>query len=216
MKYKLFIFDFDGTIADSRLNIANSVNGALIAKGFNAVPNEAIFPTIGKLPIMDAFRQFYPELDMVTIGELTQIFREQLIINAKKELMIFPKVEPTLRTLHKNGIKLAILTTKSAKVITEITTMLGINELFTVIYGSGMVGGNKPSKGCVEYIWDYLDDEILPSETIMVGDTSVDLETAKNSAIDSVGVTYGIDGNDVKKLGFTYTIDIFDELLKYA
>ncbi len=216
MTYELFVFDFDGTIADSRANIANSVNRALEAIGLDRISNDAIFPTIGKMSIQDVFRKFYPSLDVREVENLTLDFRNHLIINAKDELEFFPKVLSTLRALQDNNKQLAILTTKNTKTINEIIDILGIGPLFSVIYGSGLRGGDKPAKGCVEYIWEMLNQKVTPAETVMVGDTFVDLETAQNAGIDAIGVTYGIDGNEIKNLGFSYTIDNFDELLKFT
>lgn len=214
--YELFIFDFDGTLADSRINIANSVNKALAEKGFPKVKNQAIFPTIGKIPIQSVFRRFYPNLSEQEVLDLTLLFRKYLIGNAKHELTLFPEVEKTLRALHDKNILLAILTTKHTEVINEILAAFGLASLFSVIYGSGLSGGNKPDKGCVEYILNELDGAVTPEQTVMIGDTSIDLETATNSHIDSIGVTYGIDGDTITKLGFTYTINSFDELLRFA
>lgn len=217
MSYKVFIFDFDGTLADSRLNIANSVNRALQRSGLAKVLNDAIFPTIGKLSIQQAFLLFYPKLNPDSIEKLTADFRGFVIAHAKAELCFFPGVESTLHSLQDSNIYLAVLTTKSSKSIYDVLTLLGIDTYFSVIYGSGLPGGDKPSKGCVEYILDKIGhDDIKPSEVVMVGDTIVDLVTAQNAGIDSIGVTYGIDGQDVKKLDFTYTIDAFDELLQFT
>lgn len=88
--YELYIFDFEGTIVDSRLHIANSVNFALIQNGFATMSPEEIYPTIGKLPIGATFKQFYPQLSVNDLNQLILSFRKYLIENVKKDLVLFP------------------------------------------------------------------------------------------------------------------------------
>lgn len=215
MTYQLLVFDFDGTLADSRMSVANSVNHALAATRRNPIPNGQIFPTIGKVPIQSVFSQFHPDLTEENIAELTRLFRAYITENALHDLQLFPGVEETLRALKSHGKTLAILTTKHTSVISKITASLGIDSLFAVQYGSGLPGGNKPEKGCMEYIWQHVQSPIAPAQTVMIGDTSVDLQTAKNAGVDAIGVTYGIDGKLVHEAGFTHIIDKFSELLEF-
>src|SRR5260221_3807566 len=118
--YELFIFDFDGTIADSRFHIENSINLALLEKGLQKISSEKIYPTIGKLSIQEAFTEFYPKLSIKDINQLTDSFRNYLVINAKNDLILFPGVKETLIKLKKKNKVLVILTTKSTKSINEI------------------------------------------------------------------------------------------------
>jgi phosphoglycolate phosphatase len=215
MSYELFIFDFDGTLADSRHNVANSVNRSLDSKGYATVSDDLIFPTIGKLPIQTLFKQLYEGIDDEEIDDLTQQFRTSLLQNAKDELQLFPEVETTLQSLKDRDKQLAILTTKNTQVINELLISMGIAALFSVVYGSGVTNESKPSGACIQYIWEKLPTRIRSEHTVMVGDTSVDLETAQNTGVDSIGVTYGIDGDEILGMGFTSTIDSFGQLLKY-
>ncbi len=216
MIYKLFIFDFDGTLVDSRDNIANSMNTALKAKGLSRIDPDLIYPTIGKMPIQDVFTKFCDDLSEDDLGFLVKSFRKALLGNALSELTLFPGVEGTLHEAQLAGVQLAILTTKPRDVIESVLSALKIDGFFSVIYGSGMLGGNKPDKGCVEYIWQHISEKVLPEETVMVGDTVVDLSVAENSEIDSIGVTYGIDGEKIRNENFTHVISDFNEILKFV
>lgn len=214
-KFNLFIFDFDGTLVDSRLHISNSVNAALSSVGLQKVAPRKIYPTIGKLHIDDTFKYLYPKLTPSDVGVLTTKFRERLLSTASEELLFFPNVIQTLKTLRKRGKKLAILTTKNFDSINRILSSLGIDELFEVIYGSGMVAGDKPDKRTILYIASSTGIKL--EETVMVGDTSVDAQTAKNAEVESIGVTHGIDGIEgIKKSGFSDIITDFKELLEYT
>ncbi len=213
-RYKLFIFDFDGTLVDSRQHISKSVNYALVKNRYEEVDPLLIYPTIGKVPIGEAFSLLKPDLSKQEIEKLTEDFRSYLLESAIKELIFFPGVEETLRKLIGLDRKLAILTTKKASSINRILKSLKVDSLFEVVYGGGMPGGDKPNKGCILYI--ARKTKIPLDEIVMVGDTSVDSLSASNAGVDSIGVLYGIDGKKIEKAGFTHTIPNFIDLLNFT
>lgn len=213
-RYKLFIFDFDGTLVDSRQHISKSVNYALIKNRYQEVDPLLIYPTIGKVPIEEAFSLLKPAIPKQEIEKLTEDFRSYLLESAAKELIFFPGVEKTLKKLNELDRKLAILTTKKASSINKILKSLKIDHLFEIVYGGGMPGGEKPYKGCILYIAHKLN--IPLDEIVMVGDTSVDSLSASNSGVDSIGVLYGIDGKKILRADFTHTIPNFIDLLNFT
>lgn len=213
-KFNLFIFDFDGTLVDSKAHISNCVNAALLDTGLRKVAPNKIHPTIGILPIGDTFKYLYPKLSSSQVEMLTVKFRERLLASATEELRFYPNVIDTLKSLKKSGKKLAILTTKKYNSIASILESLGIDDMFDVIYGSGMEAGNKPDKRTILYIVDKTDSKL--EETVMIGDTSVDAQTAKNAEIASIGVAYGNVGKEgIKKANFNKIIRDFNQLLKF-
>ncbi|MBI2051490.1 HAD hydrolase-like protein [Candidatus Roizmanbacteria bacterium] len=213
--YKLFIFDFDGTLVDSRINIANSLNYALSRHGFQKIHAKNIYPLIGKIPIEETIKSFYPKLDRRTIESITKDFRIYQKLHAKKEVVFFPHVLRTLKFLKSKKKQLAILTTKNAKQTISLLKVFRIHTLFDVVYGGGMPAGEKPARSCIEFIWAKI-KETMPFETVLIGDSEVDCIAAQNAQIDMIGVPHGVDPQDVlKSKGAVYILNTFKELKQF-
>ncbi len=213
--YKNFLFDFDGTLADSRTNIANSIRFALKKHELPLIAPTDIYPLIGKMSLEKTFTHFYPALAGTTVQSLVKTFRQYQRDHVSTEVEIFPSVVETLQTLKQRGNSLHILTTKEVGQITFVLDKLQLSSFFSIVYGNGLPYGEKPEKGCVEYILRTAN--LKPDETVMVGDSSVDVQTARNGGIDVIGVTYGTDGEEgMKAAGATHIIRTFDELLLYS
>ena len=118
--FDLFIFDFDGTIADSRLNIFNSFNHAIKLYDLPKITKEKFYPTIGKFSINETFTFFYPDLSLDKIETLVKKYRENLLKNSKKEITLYPKVKETLNKINSKNKKAAILTTKNVEIMRKI------------------------------------------------------------------------------------------------
>jgi HAD superfamily hydrolase (TIGR01549 family) len=215
--YSLFIFDFDGTLSDSRLNIANSCNAALTSVHLPTIENEKIYPLIGKLNLEDTFTKFYPNLTVEEVNHLVDVFRAYQIAHVQDEITLFPDVAETLEELVRKGKYLAILTTKGTEQVTKILELLKLRSLFTVIMGKGSEFGEKPEGRCIDYITSLLPKPISKENIAMVGDTEIDVQTANNGGISVIGVTYGIDSAEqLKQAGATYTIDRIKDLLLFV
>lgn len=216
-KYNCFIFDFDGTLADSRLNIANSFNYALALQRLKPISNNLIYPLIGKLNIKDTFINFYPHLSRETLEKSVQDFREYQKEHASYEVKLFHNVTNTLIQLYKKRKYLVIATTKQVKQINYILEVFRINKLFHIVFGLGLKEYTKPQKECFDYIISHIKTRLSKDECVMIGDSSVDCEFAKNAQIDMIGVSYGIDSpKNLKTGGARRIIDSFPELLMFA
>lgn len=193
-----FIFDFDGTLADSRLNISNSINFALTSQGLAKIDPLKIHPFIGKKSIEDTFTHFYPDLDEAQLQNILTLFRTYQSQHANEEIQLFPKVKETLQALQQSRAELAILTTKNVKQITTITEILEISKFFGVIYGNGMQYGEKPDGSCVTYILSQL-TPTSADKVVVVGDSIVDAQTAQNAEVAFLGVSTGVDSSEILK-----------------
>lgn len=216
-KYNVFIFDFDGTLADSRMNIANSFNSALVENNYSPIKNEKIYPYIGKETLEQHFIRFHPNISPNQFPKLIQDFRNHQIKFMREELKLFPNVVKTLKLLKGKNKSMAILTTKGTEQITKMMEILKIKTYFEVIYGRDLPYGEKPNKSCVEYILSNLDKNYSNNEVVMVGDTEIDAQTAENAGIGIVGVTYGIGTKkELVNKNVKQFIDSFDEILTFA
>ncbi len=215
--FDVFIFDFDGTLADSRHNIANAFNFALADRGLPAVDAQAIYPLIGKLTLADTFTHFYPRLDAATIDNLLHIFRQYQRENVKAELMFFPEALSTLNVLKEKHKRLAIVTTKAVQQLDYILDVFAIRDRFDVVCGLGTLPQHKPDRACVEYVWRCLNIQNGRDQSVMIGDSEVDIATAYNAGIPMIAVSHGVDSLErLVEAGATYTITALSELLRFA
>ncbi|KKU45382.1 MAG: haloacid dehalogenase-like protein hydrolase [Microgenomates group bacterium GW2011_GWA2_46_7] len=214
-KYKLFIFDFDGTLCDSRINIANSLNDALQIAHYPKIDNTRIYPLIGKINIEETFLTFYPNLTAEQVTQMVSDFQVYQFAHVADEIKFFPQVPETLLALKSRGKTLCVLTAKGTTQIVAILKKLKIAQLFSTIYGREPGHADKPSSDTISAILSGLPDEYASPVVVMVGDTTIDCETAKNTHVDMIGVSYGIDTPEVlQRSGATYIINTFDELLR--
>jgi HAD superfamily hydrolase (TIGR01549 family) len=214
--YDLFIFDFDGTLADSRLNITSSMNAAFTHFGYTVVDPNDIHPLIGKLSFEQTFRKFQPQLDTDQVGALMSHARGYQREHLQNEMMVFPDTVATLQTLKDQGKALAVLTTKYVEQMEYILQAMGLRPFFDVVYGDGLIAAKKPDRACVEYIWNNLSAPILPERSVMIGDSEVDVLCAQNAGIDAIGVGRGVDSLDyLREKGAIYTLDTLAELMQF-
>ncbi|HEX2905442.1 MAG TPA: HAD family hydrolase [Phototrophicaceae bacterium] len=215
--YELFIFDFDGTLADSRHNITNSLNYALRSIGLAEVDPSRIYPLIGKLTLEATFSYFYPALTAAEIAHLLQTFRQYQRDHIRLELAFFPEAISTLAALKNRNKRLAILTTKHIEQIEYILAAFDLRRLFDVVCGEGLPPQRKPDPACVEFILAAVGTSIARPQAVMVGDSEVDVRTAQNGGIDMIAVAHGTDSLEyLKHQGATYTVQSLSELLLFA
>jgi phosphoglycolate phosphatase len=185
---KLFIFDLDGTLVDSTEDIARSVNELLEASDRASLPTERIRTYIGngvrrllERALGDAEAE---ELDRAEEIYLS-IYRRRLLETTRP----YPGVEPALRALHEDGERvLAVLTNKPLRESLLILDGLGLSRYFLRVYGGDSFPRKKPDPMGVIHLLEEV--RASAGETLFVGDSSVDLETARNASVRSCLVVY--------------------------
>ncbi len=208
--YANIIFDFDGTITDSKRDIAEAQLWVLAHLGVNGISTEEIFPHIGK-PLDETFRVLLPSSLHHRIEEASALYSEYYPSRALRTTTLFPGVRETLKTLYENGIRLAIASTKKGHGIQRGTDHFGITYLFDQLQGSDNIPF-KPDPTIIECI--LRDQHWGREDTLMVGDTDKDILAAHNAGIDACSVTYGAFARPaLSDLRPRYLIDSFPDLL---
>lgn len=214
--YDCFIFDFDGTLADSRINIANSVTYALERQNLRPVPRDRIYPLIGKCNLPDTFRFFYKDITDEQIEVLLKDFRLYQKEHAQEEVLLFKGVRETLEAMRERGKFLAILTTKHIDQVGHILKTLGIDKNFSVVFGGGIIPQEKPSRECFDYVVAHLPQPKNNRKYVMIGDSTVDCEMARNAQIDMIGVSHGTDlPETLFSSGALYVCNKMSEILQF-
>ena len=210
MPYANIIFDFDGTITDSKRDIADAQLWALAHLGVSDISTEEIFPHIGK-PLDETFRVLLPSSLHYRIEEASALYSEYYPSRALRTTTLFPGVQKTLEVLHESGIRLAIASTKKGDGIQRGTDYFGITHLFDQLQGSDNIPF-KPDPTIIECI--LRDLHWGREDTLIVGDTDKDVLAAHNAGIDACAVTYGAFARPaLANLRPRYMIDSFPELL---
>lgn len=204
-EYKLYIFDFDGTIADTVPGIINSAKYALDFYGIEEKDEKRLDYFIGP-PLFDSFKTLYNVSDEMA-DKLIVKYRERYKIKASEESSVYDGVEEMLKELKKKGKKIAVASSKPLLFVEDISKHHGIYDYFDYI--SAETFANTHSRKA-ELITDVLEHFGITdkSEAIMTGDRFYDIEGAVATGIDSAGALYGFGTEkELKEAGATYLLD---------
>jgi phosphoglycolate phosphatase len=190
---RVLIFDLDGTLIDSKLDLALSVNAMLEYMKRAPLPHEKVYSFVGNGAQVLIRRSLHEGAESeVTDVEVERglayflsYYREHMLDNT----VAYPGVHEGLDRLA--GREMAVLTNKPLKFSRGILDGLGLSRHFRYIYGGNSFEKKKPDPIGVETLLRDLDS--LPHEAMMVGDSDVDVRTARNAGIWACGVTYGLD-----------------------
>ena len=204
------IFDLDGTLVDSKRDIAGAQLWVLHQLGVNTYKAEDLYPLIGK-PLAETFGKLLPSDLHGRIAEAAELYKSYYPPRALETTTLFPGVRETLDALHTRGIKLATATTKLTPGTRRVLTHFGIAGYFVQIQGSDDI----PFKPDPAIIYKILTDQSWDrDETLMVGDTDNDIGAGKRAGIRTCGVSYGsLSKEQMQKLSPDFMIDSLPKLL---
>ena len=189
MRPNLIIFDFDGTLGDTRQNIVITLQRTMQIMGLEPRNETECAATIG-LTLEDSFMAMYPKLSREQAKECVTTYRE-IFYQSIEELTpeLFPGVKETLAQLHAMDIKMSIASSRSSPSLRLFLKNMGISEYFCYVLGSDNVEQHKPHPEPVLKSLKAL--SFKPGESLVVGDMPVDIAMAHNAGVTAVGVTYG-------------------------
>jgi phosphoglycolate phosphatase-like HAD superfamily hydrolase len=213
MRYRNVIFDFDGTLTDSRRDIAGAQLWALRQMGFDGYQEEDLYPLIGK-SLKETFEHILPPAHHHRISEAIALYAEYYPPRALQSTVLFPGVRETLSVLRSRGHRLAVASTKKGEGIRRATEQFGITGEFERLQGSENMAF-KPAPDVILAILSHLAWD--PHETVMVGDSDVDILAGRNAGVDSCAVTYGsLSRTELLLLHPEYILDRISDLLPIA
>jgi phosphoglycolate phosphatase len=208
--YDLIIFDLDGTLIDSRLDLANSVNHTRAQLGMSILPNELIYSYVGDGASMLIRRAFGREPAEAELKEALEIFLGHYKQHLLDNTVLYPGVLEALDAL--DSLRLAVLTNKPVNPSNAILRGLGVKEKFALVYGGNSFEQKKPDPMGVHKILE--DTSISRERALMVGDSRIDIETGCNAQIATCGVTYGLASDTLAEAHPDFLIDDLRDLLK--
>ncbi len=185
---KAIIFDLDGTLADSTACVVQAAHEAADAAGLQAATDESIRHRIGE-PLGPMLGALYGveggELEALTAGYSAAYVRLTATLERP-----FPGVEHLLQRLRARGWKLAVATGKSQNGADRATHRMGLAGYFDAVHGILPGTPGKPHPAVLSRA--LADLEVAPSEAIMVGDTTFDMDMAAALGVPAVGVAWGV------------------------
>ncbi len=192
-KIKLAVFDLDGTLVDSRLDLANSVNAMLQHLGRPELPVEVIATYIGDGAPMLVRRALGDPDDETYVSAALEYFLTWYRAHKLDNTYVYPGIVDALRAVQRgiNGRQrqLAVLTNKPVIPSRAIVEALGMGEFFFQVYGGNSFHTKKPDPlGALRLLEE---SGARADEAVMIGDSSNDILTGRNSGMWTLGLTYG-------------------------
>ncbi len=187
MGFKLIVFDFDGTLADTSALIWSTMNRALAENGFPAVSHKKLRPLVG-LTLEQMLSIIAKAASERQVAKIAADYRE-IYLEAPKSARLYPGVRETLENLKAEGKILAIATSKSQKGLNAMLDALELHAFFSAVATQDMVARKKPSGDMVQKILS--ETGMRAEDALVVGDTVYDVEMGKDAGAKTCAVTYG-------------------------
>ncbi|MBI5526735.1 MAG: HAD-IA family hydrolase [Deltaproteobacteria bacterium] len=185
----LVIFDLDGTLVDSRRDIAASVNHMLGVYNVPLLPLEVIERYVGSGAENLVRRSMGEAAARFDIAEAVRAFRAHYLDHCLDTTRAFPGIPGLLSALKDRGVSLAVVTNKPTAMMHRILGGLDLARFFDVVLGGDDVAAMKPDAGPARQVLSRTGTK--PEQALMVGDSAVDVAFARSAGMKCVVVGYG-------------------------
>lgn len=189
MNYTTYLFDFDYTLADSSRGIVTCFRNVLNRHGYTLPTDEDIKRTIGK-----TLEESFSILSGVTDARQLAGFKKEYVKEADTHMtvntMLFPETQSVLTALKDAGVRIGIISTKFRYRIKELLDQYFPDDFLDIIIGGEDIKMPKPSPEGLLFAIERL--HTTKAETLYIGDSTVDAETAQRAGVDFAGITHGM------------------------
>ena len=207
--YKLLIFDWDGTLADSIGRIVEAMHVASQRSGFDLCDDLAVKGIIG-LGLPEAIRTLYPQISDAELVAFRQHYADHYIALEAEPSPLFDGVVESLAAFRDQGYHLAVATGKARRGLDRVLKSHGWEDYFDITRAADETA-SKPHPLMLEQILAHC--AVRPEQALMVGDSSFDLQMARNAGVPSVAVSYGAQSIDaLRAFEPQLAIDHFSQL----
>lgn len=211
-KYKGMIFDLDGTLIDSKKDIAVATNATIKHMGGHELDHETIESFVGH-GVRDLIRQSLKDVQGANEEEALRFFSEYYLQHCLDHTTFFDGVLETLLYMRERKIEMAILTNKPKTYTDVILKGLNITDWFCFVQGAETGLPHKPHATTTQAVLNKM--TVKSNDILVVGDTDVDHEAAARLSLDSALVLYGFTPREeilTFKNKATYLLEEFSEL----
>jgi len=208
------LFDLDGTLIDSRADLAEAVNDLMLAHGLPAHGAAAVIGMVGHGAAKLVERAFAGHGRQLSSPELVAATGQFLALYAPRATRLtraYPGVETTVAALDRVGLRLAVVTNKPEAIARSILADLGLAGFFASIVGGDRGPARKPAPDLLLLACRELG--IMPEQAVMVGDSEADITSARAARMGAIAVSYGFSAVAVGDLGADAVVDAMPELI---
>ena len=188
MKYKAALFDFDYTLGDATASIFEGYCYGFEKMGYPQPELEAVRHTVGYI-LEDGFTMITGETDEAKRQEFRAWFQKKVEGRQAELTKLFPGAEELLRSLHAQGVKVGVVTSKRATTLRDILRRYELLDLMDVTIGGEMVTLPKPDPEGLDTAIKEMG--VTKDEVLYCGDTVIDAGTARNAGVDFSAVLNG-------------------------
>lgn len=207
-RVRALVFDLDGTLIDSKLDLVLAVNATMIEMHRPELDHDVIASYVGNGAPVLIKRALGPSAAEHEAAQALDYFLRYYRAHMLDNTIAYPGVKAGLEALHKTPM--AVLTNKPVRVSKSILEGLGLAKYFRAVYGGNSFETKKPDpQGMLSVLREL---NVDARESMMVGDSDVDVQTARNASAWACGVTYGFGPHGFEKYPPDITIDNLEEL----
>lgn len=184
----LVVFDLDGTLVDSQQDLTDAVNATRVWMGLAPLPSKNVARYVGNgAPVL--IQRALPDAGEEDWSKGLQYFLDYYRDHMLDATTLYPGVKESLDRLQSAGVPMALLTNKPVRFTERMLKGLGIDAHFFRVYGGNSFPEKKPHPMGLEAL--VAESGAERSRTIMVGDSAVDVQTARNASVQACGVSWG-------------------------
>jgi len=205
---RVLIFDLDGTLIDSKLDLAHAVNAMLRYKGRPRLDNETIYGYVGNGAPTLVRRALGERATEEEVEDSLKYFLAYYREHMLDHTVPYPGVREGLEKLRAHSM--AVLTNKPVVFSKAILEGLDLAKYFRYVYGGNSFEKKKPDPMGIEIL--LRDFGAAPGEAMMIGDSDVDVRTARNAGIWACGVSYGLGAEGLRANAPDFMVDSLEEL----
>jgi phosphoglycolate phosphatase len=209
---RALIFDLDGTLIDSKLDLIHSVNAMLTEMGRAKLSDEVISSYIGHGAPMLVSRALGGVAKEDELARGLAYFLDYYEEHKLDNTCLYPETAETLAKLSEQKIAMAVLTNKPVKISVRILEALGVAKYFQSIYGGNSFETKKPDPLGAKSILNEF--RVNGPDAMMIGDSEVDIQTARNANMVATAVNYGFGIHDRAEHPADIYLDRFSDILQ--
>lgn len=212
MEKKLLLFDFDGTLCDTRESIVRTYHMVFEKCGLEDKDDNLLASTIG-MPLVKAYPFLFPSMTPEESTNAVAVHRS--FWDARQDILqpkLFPGVVETLAELYSRGFVMTIASARRSDTLKHYLDIFGVEQYFDLVLGVEDVVNAKPDPEAVLVTLKHY--ACSPENALMVGDMPVDILMGVGAGVATCGVTYGNScREDLSASGADYVLDDFSEIL---
>jgi phosphoglycolate phosphatase len=211
---RLLIFDLDGTLIDSRLDLIHSVNAMLRHLQRPELPGDAIASYVGDGAPMLVRRALGDPSDEKFFNQALQYFLDYYRVHKLDYTHVYDGIREALLAIRAGNdeIRMAVLSNKPVNPSRAIVEALGLGEFFVNVYGGNSFDTKKPDPFGARQL--LKETGTAAPEAMIIGDSSIDILTGRNADLWTCGVTYGFAPHSLTEVAPDVVIDNPDDLVQ--